>query len=340
MADTAPCLSSGIWSAYSMRRSYRKPEFRLRTRGYSVRRVGIREPIERFLIVCEGEKTEPSYFRSFRVPKDIITVIGLGANTVSLVKQGIERAQEDEYDQVWCVFDRDSFPAEMFNEALALAERHGIRVAYSNEAFELWYLLHFSYHDAAISRLEYRRKLTLFLGRPYAKNCENMYEELEEKQESAIRNAARLYSQYSPCRPECDNPSTTVHLLVQELNRFVNEEKCLLGLPQIQPEVKGMKGESRTSPVSAHNQLKRVVQGLHERLSDNLTGIYLHGSLAMGCFNPERHRSARRLRAWDGLGDEAACGGAASALLGGAAADRDQLPAPAGSGAVAPSDAL
>jgi hypothetical protein len=193
-------------------------------RDYSDRRVATRPLIERFLIVCEGEKTEPNYFRAFRVPTAKVVVRGLGSNTLRLVAEAIELRSMDEWDQVWCVFDRDSFPAQNFNEALALAERHSIRVAYSNEAFELWYLLHFHYYQAAISRTEYCTRLTALLGRPYEKESRTMHEDLEEKQADAIRNASRLLDLYSPCRPECDNPSTTVHLLVQELNRVANRD--------------------------------------------------------------------------------------------------------------------
>ena len=41
--------------------------------GYTKRSVGTRETVQRFLVVCEGEKTEPNYFRSFRVPKNVVT---------------------------------------------------------------------------------------------------------------------------------------------------------------------------------------------------------------------------------------------------------------------------
>src|SRR5690242_21195254 len=90
---------------------------------YSRRQVNTRETLQRFLIVCECERTEPNYFNRFRVPKDVVSidVHGLGYNTVSLVRKAIELKDEDEYDQVWCVFDRDSFPVQSFNTALSLA---------------------------------------------------------------------------------------------------------------------------------------------------------------------------------------------------------------------------
>jgi hypothetical protein len=64
--------------------------------------------------------------------------------------------------------------------------------------------------------------LTKLLGYEYKKNSEKIYEELESRQSDAIRNARKLLEQYEPPNPERDNPSTTVHLLVEQLNRFVH----------------------------------------------------------------------------------------------------------------------
>jgi len=58
------------------------------------------------------------------------------------------------------------------------------------------------------------------LGHPYQKNSEIIFEELLARQADAIRNAKRLLAQYSPPNPAADNPSTTVHKLVEQLNRF------------------------------------------------------------------------------------------------------------------------
>ena len=191
--------------------------------SFSPRPVNRREVKQTFLIVCEGEQTELNYFRSFRVrTATTVKVEGIGANTVSLVREAVKLKEGEDYDQVWCVFDRDSFPAKNFNDALTLARSNNIEVAYSNQAFELWYLLHFNYYDAAMSRSSYRKSLSASLGHPYEKNSPTVYNELKDKQADAIRNAERLLARYSPCSPEQDNPSTTVHLLVRELNRFVD----------------------------------------------------------------------------------------------------------------------
>lgn len=174
-----------------------------------------------FLIVCEGEKTEPNYFQNFRVQKSVFDVVGIGANTESLVKKAIElqKNTNTSYDNVWCVFDRDSFPVKNFNSALALAKKNNIKVAYSNEAFEIWYLLHFNFHDAATSRTDYESMLTDRLGFKYKKNDTSIYDKLLPLQKNAINNATKLLQLYVKHSPSKDNPSTTVHLLVQELNK-------------------------------------------------------------------------------------------------------------------------
>lgn len=189
------------------------------------RRINFREVRQRFLIICGGEKTEPNYFRAFRTPTVVVTVQAIGKSPTEVVESAHKKVREEqrqgeEYDQVWCVFDRDEFPGPDFNAAIAEARRNGMQVAYSNEAFELWYLLHFQYLDTAMSRRDYIGRLNTLLGHPYAKNSETMYAELESRTTDAMRNAERLLAQYEPPNPADDNPSTTVHLLVDQLLRY------------------------------------------------------------------------------------------------------------------------
>ena len=191
------------------------------SRGYSSRKIDMREVKQRFLIVCEGEKTEPNYFRSFRVPKNVIDVHGVGETPSRLVQSAIELKNQDEYDQIWCVFDRDDWSISDFNNAIKSAKKEGFGVAYSNEAFELWYLLHFEFLSTGIPRSDYILKLTSLLGHKYKKNSETIYDELLEKQSTAIKNAENLVKEYIPHGPSRDNPSTAVHLLIKELNKFI-----------------------------------------------------------------------------------------------------------------------
>lgn len=43
-----------------------------------------------------------------------------------------------------------------------------------------------------------------------------------------------------------------------------------------------------TAPAEIRRQVGRLSDGIAERAGSNLVGVYLHGSLAMGCFNPAR----------------------------------------------------
>lgn len=185
------------------------------------RRVNEREIRQRFLIVCEGTETEPNYFRAFRVPKNVIDVDirGLGCDPKRIIQETerIQREEDDDFDQIWCVFDRDSFPPERFNAAVGMARQKEYYIAYSNEAFELWYLLHYDYIDTGLSRTQYQEMLDQRLGIKYKKNHNSMYELLEDRMQKAIGHAKKLLEQYDPPNPERDNPSTTVHLLVEIL---------------------------------------------------------------------------------------------------------------------------
>ncbi|MDD2702551.1 MAG: RloB family protein [Candidatus Omnitrophica bacterium] len=209
-----------------------KPWYKKR-KVFFTRKKAFREVRNKFLIVCEGEKTEPNYFSSFPINKNIVTVDICDAKcvAVSVVEKAIElkeSANRDKkpYNQIWCVFDRDSNPADPnsatnFNKAIQLARKQGIGVAYSNQAFELWYILHFEYLQAALTRDRYIEKLTALLGRKYEKNCLTMYAELKQRQKQAITFAEKLLQSHANYNPEANDPSTTVHYLVKEINKFL-----------------------------------------------------------------------------------------------------------------------
>ena len=65
------------------------------SKDYTERKVGNRETIPTFLIVCEGEKTEPNYFRSFPIStRPEITIVGAGCETIAVVNKAIELMTE------------------------------------------------------------------------------------------------------------------------------------------------------------------------------------------------------------------------------------------------------
>jgi hypothetical protein len=84
-------------------------------------------PAKRYLIVCEGSKTEPNYFKEMRhhlkLRTATIEICGkeCGSDPVS-VYQYAEKIYDEEkdvsYDSVYCVIDKDDH--KNLNEALAL----------------------------------------------------------------------------------------------------------------------------------------------------------------------------------------------------------------------------
>ena len=142
---------------------------------------------------------------------------------VAYTKKKFDQAKSEKlpYDQVWCVFDRDSFTKEQFNTAIQMAEAYGFKTAYSNEAFEFWYVLHFEYLTAGIDRKRYKTKLTQHLGKKYKKNSLDMYGILLSRQDDAIKNAKKVYKIHTGLSPADMKPSTTVHVLVEELNALI-----------------------------------------------------------------------------------------------------------------------
>lgn len=187
-------------------------------------------PRRRLLICCEDSKSSAYYFKSFPIDAKRIEVLvkGTGMNTDSLIQMAVDTRnkaikKKTPYSEVWCVFDRDSFPIRNYAKAFELARANKIKTAWTNEAFELWYLLHYDYVDVAIGRNDYAGKLAK-KGLKYDKADRNMYEKMRDKQEAAIRNAKKLEAYWNgrKCNdPERQNPSTNVHTLVERLNQYV-----------------------------------------------------------------------------------------------------------------------
>ncbi|MEA5534858.1 RloB family protein [Crocosphaera sp. XPORK-15E] len=207
-------------------------------------------PRKRFLILCEGAETEPNYFKSFQqIGRDnqTVTIIiePLGAVGITVVTEAIKRKQQDgdyEEDEVWCVFDRDAKKEnnnkQNFNEAIRLAFENKLNLAVSNDAFELWFLLHYEYYQSETHRSDLKEMLSenKRLGEKYEKNSENMYEKLKDKQFDAIKFAKKLWNSHKSNDNENDekelsvqesierhnqNPSTTVYKLVEKLNEII-----------------------------------------------------------------------------------------------------------------------
>ena len=222
------------------------------------RPYGNRPPRRYFMIVCEGEETEPNYFNSIaaQLPKDMvnrITVKGVGKNTLHLIDAANEEIAKrraaglPDYYYVWLVFDRDEFPPDHFNRTIDSAEsinkQNAVlppkarrcehwKCAWSNEAFELWYVLHFREQlGGAVSRAQYQKMLeediranTAEKDFTYKKNDPQMFIRLKNYMPEAIRRAGRALDLQLKTRSASwadMNPATRVHELVRLLMAYV-----------------------------------------------------------------------------------------------------------------------
>lgn len=203
-----------------------KENARIKRRMLARKASGLKNEKTKFLLVCEGEKTEPNYFESFRGANISVVTEKAAGDPLNVVLKAIEmnpakgrgKKKQTPYDSVWAIFDRDSFELDRINTAFQLADLNGINVAFSNEAFELWYLLHFEYRNTGMIRTEYAQALSNHLGFNYAKNSLEMYDLLFPFMQTAISNARRLAEVYEEKHPLVDrNPYTSVYLLVERL---------------------------------------------------------------------------------------------------------------------------
>jgi len=225
----------------------------LKRRAYKrgKKEVGKKNQREYILIVCEGVKTEPNYFEAIKqtFPRRVfetfsIEVEGTGTSTLKIVDIAIELRNKAKklhnrvYDYVWTVFDRDSFPVVDFNNSIFKAENSNIKCAWSNEAFELWYVLHFQFRNTPMSRDSYKKCIEAEMNKSilkktgkdvayrYRKNSEEMYSLLQKfgDEKQAIKWAKKLEKQFANTNYSSHNPCTKVYELIEKLNSIRDDD--------------------------------------------------------------------------------------------------------------------
>ena len=223
---------------------------RMKPTASSRRKENVCDKRVRFLVVCEGTKTEPNYFRALinehASTVRSVDIVGEGKGTLSLVnetktiKKDLERRNSMTFDRVWVVFDKDDF--DDFNKAIAEAKKLEFQTAWTNEAFELWYYLHFQYLDAAIDRNAYIQKLEGFFRRSmgntsfkYKKGYPQIYSLLRKygSEDLAKHSAQRLRELYDDENYATHKPCTMVDKLVEELENptldMIKPKRSLVG---------------------------------------------------------------------------------------------------------------
>lgn len=199
-----------------------------------------------FLIVTEGERTEPLYLKGIQkkikekmdgridvIEIPVIDIHGEGCGTGKLIEvtERIVKEAKILYQNVWVVFDKDDF--DDFDVAIQLGKEKGYQVAWSNQSFEYWLYLHFNYSDSALHRYDWNEKLNEIFKQynlgdgTYRKNYDNIYDlvNVYDGVNSAIRNAKRRMDGFVDERdiPSQYDPGTMVYKLVEDLKRYLDE---------------------------------------------------------------------------------------------------------------------
>lgn len=231
------------------------------------------EEITTFILFCEDRVDEPYYFRSFQKPGKVkVNVAGDQyssfrniVNTFTYChREGLLEFSDNQLriapgvtNHIWSVFDRDRQTENVdeidpsdniaFTFSVQSAQKAGLHVAWSNDAFELWILLHFEDVAPGIWRHRsyvYDRLTALFKAFPdqppdmatitsrenfsykgYFKNrtnfCLYVLPHLASRLDGAIQRAKALEAAFHHGQPyhEC-NPCTKVHHLVASIQSF------------------------------------------------------------------------------------------------------------------------
>ena len=184
----------------------------------------------RILIVGEGQKTEPNYFRALALEPEVtasFTLIvkkGHGFSQDSVVKEAIDHKNKGEYDEVWCVIDVEGpAKAENLAAAIALADKHNITLWLSNPSIEVWFLLHLAkqerpYLNGDAAETELNRHWRTHFNREYAKGDETIYLRLRQYMNTALTNAQWVLEQHHQ-NGQCSqsNSSTEIYRLIRRL---------------------------------------------------------------------------------------------------------------------------
>ena len=191
------------------------------------------------LIALEDTKSSKYYFNSLikdnGLSGKIIFAKHVGTNP-SKVLEAITSTPKynKDYEKQWIVIDKDDWSKSDFNGTLKRAKDLGVYVAFSNESYELWILLHFEKLQRYTNREKLNKRLNeLFLKHfriEYSKASSDVYTLIKSKQKDAISNAKDLIEKHTrddgEIKPYEQNPLTNIYELlecIESINKNNNE---------------------------------------------------------------------------------------------------------------------
>jgi hypothetical protein len=189
-----------------------------------------RDPYDIILIVCEGSKTEPQYFREvikeFKLNTANVMVCDKkhGSEPLSVVNCAAEELKKDtSVDYAYCVFDRDKH--RTFNDAIQkLKNKKKLIRILSEPCFEFWLLLHYVYTTKLFCVAgeksncdEVIKELKKHIVQ-YEKGHIGIFQQTKDKLETAIKNSEAIVNNQT--KTGQTNPSTEVYKLIRKLQNL------------------------------------------------------------------------------------------------------------------------
>ena len=197
---------------------------------------------KRVLVVCEGGKTEPNYFR-FLIAKLGLTTAEVkicgksGSAPQSIVKHGKEILKLDpDYEFIFFVFDRDShtgYKAAIQSIKNMNSSNKSFTAITSNPCFEIWFLMHFRASTAPFSSSGNRSSCDNVISKlkqcsgfgNYKKGGKEFANLLENRRQDAKKHSRQVYNNLMASRSVDQtkhdlNPVTLVHELVETLEQL------------------------------------------------------------------------------------------------------------------------
>lgn len=193
---------------------------RKRQRPNPPARGGIK-PNKTILIVSEGTVTERQYVEGLaqHIGNAGVKVIlskkhGVPRTIVDAAKEerlDLRTSHREDYDEIWCLFDRDKHPR--FEESIQIALDRGYRLAVSSPCIELWLWLHHRPSPGALTHTHMQKKLEQELDKDYDKSIRSEFYFSNLKM--AVASAFRLDKEIrEDGEPLYRNPSTGMYKLV------------------------------------------------------------------------------------------------------------------------------
>ncbi len=199
------------------------------------RREAFREPRKSILIVCEGKKTEPIYFKALKERLRLIMVdveiVWKGSAPITVVNSAIQLREDRkqiaknsltkvEYEVIYCVFDVEApVPHESLANAVTKAKDNKLEVILSNPCFEYWYILHFSKTSAPFNKNRNVESALKKKHPAYSKSDTTIFKVVYPKTSDAIKHSKEVLNEQHNNAKDLRgcNPSTHVHKIVEYL---------------------------------------------------------------------------------------------------------------------------